>query len=498
MLVSLGIWIAALSYVSLAPGKSLNQQVNQLIPQPRLELATQGTARATISPVNTIYGSGWQTSLTALGRQPTDVQLTCPVATSIVAEDVHHLRVWIGVNDARTENGDGIVAITLRNRISGAVAWRTARRFTPEWTRLQIPFRPAISIPLREAEIVFDLGYRPQTIQITGLELADHGPSQDPEALPHSLTSYAGRESDAEWRFAALRRIQRTRRTTLTLKVTNRTGAPIKGQSVRIKQIGSAFQFGVSTEASPLDADRLRSIPGLEAVHFLSPVATDAEATAPQWLKNGPTIYVSRPNASGPWASILPPGTRSADASGALLAGYGMLSEGALDETRTDQLFRTWRSASTRNNEIAGFAESVLTEDTFVAPTTATTLLDRFAVLKAPILLTDFRVSSDDPALCRDALRDGLIVAYSHPAVKGFLVNERFLTRSPETRNVWDEWVGKRWRTDLTAKTDAQGIIKADVFQGEIEISTPSRSGPPSTRQLIVGKQPKTSKFVVP
>src|SRR5688572_23119345 len=61
--------------------------------------------------------------------------------------------------------------------------------------------------------------------------------------------SYAGRAEEAPWRVAAAQRIERYRKGTLRVVVTDRRGKPIPGATVRVSMRRHAFGFGSAVAA---------------------------------------------------------------------------------------------------------------------------------------------------------------------------------------------------------------------------------------------------------
>lgn len=112
-------------------------------------------------------------------------------------------------------------------------------------------------------------------------------------------------------------------------------------------------------------------------------------------------------------------------------------------------------------------------------------ITDRFATIVPHQSITEFDiVTNEDEQLAADYTRDVLIAVFSHPAYTSFLLwgfwegshwkpeaaswNRDW---SPRLRGaVFEEWIGKRWHTELTAKTDAEGRIAFRGFPGWYEI----------------------------
>ncbi|MGB9612170.1 MAG: endo-1,4-beta-xylanase, partial [Bryobacteraceae bacterium] len=112
-------------------------------------------------------------------------------------------------------------------------------------------------------------------------------------------------------------------------------------------------------------------------------------------------------------------------------------------------------------------------------------ILDRFARLGLPIVITEFDFATKDEELQAQFFRDFLIAAFSHPAVTDFLMwgfwegshwkpdgamIRRDWSEKPAYR-VWRELVWQRWRTDTAGVTSSAGAFALRGFLGDYEIT---------------------------
>ncbi len=109
-------------------------------------------------------------------------------------------------------------------------------------------------------------------------------------------------------------------------------------------------------------------------------------------------------------------------------------------------------------------------------------------------VITEFDVvtNGDDP-LAADYLRDSLIACFSHPAYDGFLLwgfwesshwlPDAALWKKDWTPKanalVWEDWIGNRWHTRLTLKSDANGIVAWRGFKGTYRAITGGKLSAP-------------------
>lgn len=110
---------------------------------------------------------------------------------------------------------------------------------------------------------------------------------------------------------------------------------------------------------------------------------------------------------------------------------------------------------------------------------------DQFAKVAPHQSITEYDiVTTEDEELAADYTRDVLISVFSHPAYTSFLL-WGFWERShwkPEAASwskdwsirkrgeVLEEWIGRRWHTEVTLQTDAAGGVKWRGFPGWYEV----------------------------
>jgi endo-1,4-beta-xylanase len=132
-------------------------------------------------------------------------------------------------------------------------------------------------------------------------------------------------------------------------------------------------------------------------------------------------------------------------------------------------------------------------------PAAALAILDRFAAFKLPILVTEFDINTQDEDYQAAYTRDYLTLCFSHPGVSGFLMwgfweGAHWLPQAAMMRKdwsekpnlaVWRELVLRRWWSDLTAHTDADGVARVRGFKGTYTVDAAGR-----TAAASIGDQP--------
>ena len=125
---------------------------------------------------------------------------------------------------------------------------------------------------------------------------------------------------------------------------------------------------------------------------------------------------------------------------------------------------------------------------------------DRFATLVPRQVVTEYDVVTNaDEELAADFTRDLLIACFSHPAYSGFLLwgfweDCHWKPEAASWNRDWsirgrgeilEEWLGRRWRTELKAVTDSAGRIAWRGFKGVYEVSR--ADGSPVLTPSLVG-----------
>lgn len=110
---------------------------------------------------------------------------------------------------------------------------------------------------------------------------------------------------------------------------------------------------------------------------------------------------------------------------------------------------------------------------------------DRFAAVVPHQCITEYDiVTTEDEELAADYTRDVLIAVFSHPAYTSFLLwgfwegshwkpaaaswNKDWSIR--KRGEVLEEWIGRKWHTEVTLKTNAKGKVKWRGFPGWYEV----------------------------
>lgn len=126
--------------------------------------------------------------------------------------------------------------------------------------------------------------------------------------------------------------------------------------------------------------------------------------------------------------------------------------------------------------------------------------IDLLATTGLPIVITEFDVNSSDEEFAADLLRDFLILCYSHPGMRGFIIwgfweSAHWIPQAAMFRSDWSErpsakvWrdlVLTKWRTRTAGKTDEQGVFKGDGYHGVYVVKV-TAGGRTETRRFPLG-----------
>jgi endo-1,4-beta-xylanase len=161
-----------------------------------------------------------------------------------------------------------------------------------------------------------------------------------------------------------------------------------------------------------------------------------------------------------------------------------------------DQLFRPGRQADEtyayldalkrEGLRIDGLGNQAHFDESFLpSPEELLKVTDRFAALVPRQVVTEFDiVTQADEELAADYTRDALIACFSHEAYSGFLLwgfweGRHWKEEAASWNRDWsirkrgevlEEWIGRRWHTSATLKTDRDGVIRWRGFPGEYEV----------------------------
>lgn len=189
-------------------------------------------------------------------RNTWDVQLQVPNATAVSAGDVMLASFYFRTEWAPNESAEGqteFVFELAKDPWTKSVSEPV--RASREWKQFLVGFTAAENYAAGEAQMIFRLGYSPETIDIADVKVENFGKQLTLADLPTTGITYDGIEADAPWRAAAAQRIEQNRKGTLQVLVQDASGAPVPNAEVHAVLVNHAFGFGTASPASRLASD---------------------------------------------------------------------------------------------------------------------------------------------------------------------------------------------------------------------------------------------------
>jgi endo-1,4-beta-xylanase len=207
--------------------------------------------------------------LTASKRPPNpwDVQLQVPVAFGLKKGDTLCVRFSVRAIKAQPETGEGITSVVVeRGESPYTKSLDLSIPASREWKQWSVPFSAIEDVPAGKVNVNFRLGYGQQILELQNISLTNFKVSKRPSELPRTKLNYAGSEPEATWRVEANERIEKYRKSALSITVVDqKTKKPIPGAQINVEQVRHAFAFGTAVAADQLfqtgpDADKYREV----------------------------------------------------------------------------------------------------------------------------------------------------------------------------------------------------------------------------------------------
>ena len=206
-------------------------------------------------------------------QQPADpwkFQLQTPSSGAVKTGDLLWARFFIRSSGSLNETGEGhttFVFETADDAHTKSIDLTVSAG--DEWREFCFPFISRSTLAAGDALVSLRAGFRPQTIEIGGVEVWNYGPGKKADSLPRTKVDYPGRAIDAPWRQEAADRIEKIRKGDFTVKVVAANGDPVPGAQVELKLRRHAFGFGSAIDSSLLlgdgpDSEKYRDVIDLD------------------------------------------------------------------------------------------------------------------------------------------------------------------------------------------------------------------------------------------
>jgi len=216
-----------------------------------------GTARPTFAILPHATPSlAYRAEVPAAGKYAYTVETKIKTILPVKNGDVALARFMARAPFARQESGEGALGFAFQ---LGFAPHDKSISITvtpgPEWKLYEIPFTLTRDFAAGDAVVALAFGELIQTIEIAHLEVLNFEQRATLDQLPCISFTYKGREADAPWRAAALKRIEQIRTAPLTIHVIDSAGHPLPGARVEARLIQSEFIFGSAIDDRIIVAD---------------------------------------------------------------------------------------------------------------------------------------------------------------------------------------------------------------------------------------------------
>ncbi|MBK8040510.1 MAG: endo-1,4-beta-xylanase [Verrucomicrobiaceae bacterium] len=142
--------------------------------------------------------------------------------------------------------------------------------------------------------------------------------------------------------------------------------------------------------------------------------------------------------------------------------------------------------------KVAGLGNQAHFHESYLpSPEHLLAVTDQFAKIVPHQSITEYDiVTTEDEELAADYTRDVLIAVFSHPAYTSFLLwgfweGSHWKAEAASWSKDWSirprgevlqEWIGRKWHTEVTVKTDAKGKVSWRGFPGWYEVTAQGRT----------------------
>lgn len=280
---------SAATVTELPAGKSLLAGDPLQVFVPDIDIAKKDARIAVVDAKGPGFSRAWRVDTMTDTVMPWHVDLTARIPFAVRKGDVGIVRFFARALKASDETGKALVEVTLQglggSRLVSHVGEFPVGR---EWQEIFVPFEWLHDLDARDGTVGLRFGYKRQSVEVGGITAVHYGRSVALTSLPQTRLSYPGREPGAAWRQQALDRIERVRKSDISLHVADASGRPVKGASVRIEQTRSAFQWGTALDMKRLVIDTPDNLRYREvALELFNSASTHNDLKWSAWERGG-------------------------------------------------------------------------------------------------------------------------------------------------------------------------------------------------------------------
>lgn len=180
-----------------------------------------------------------------------DAQIQLYTKGAVERGDLLILTFWGRTITSSDESGSAMTIPCFENTttfVASLAATGTGLALPGSWRRYRYVFTAVEDSESGASRLCMRAGFKPQTMQIAGLEVVNyHQVSNDlidTQSATQAPGDYYGREEDALWRQEALKRIEKYRVRDIRVEVTDENGVPVPDAEVSAAMTTSEFLWG--------------------------------------------------------------------------------------------------------------------------------------------------------------------------------------------------------------------------------------------------------------
>ncbi len=222
----------------------------------------EGYAQMTVgAATNMPFNEVLSITSTVMPENSYDIQLKCPIGFEVHEEELLLLTFYGRCQSTSDESGQGsALALFEKDGAPYTKSLFFSAGLESHWKKFYIPFRvkgnkTEKSFPARGTQLAFNLGFKPQQIELAEIRLHRYPSTVSMDELPCTVNDYEGSEADAAWRKEALARIDEVRKSDLQVRVVDAAGTPVPNAVVNVKMTRHQFRFGTAVNAWTMARD---------------------------------------------------------------------------------------------------------------------------------------------------------------------------------------------------------------------------------------------------
>lgn len=206
--------------------------------------------------IHSVDGDVLSIQVTAQPANTWDASFGVATTEKVQAGDI--LVVGFEFRGQATDGSGGAVAEFVFERggepYTKSVQYLAETESAKDWQTVWVRFKSKEDYDAGQAVCNFQLGYQKQSLQIRNFVAWNFRQEHDPESLPNTEMTYAGRSPDAAWRTDAGKRIDDLRRRDVTLSIVDIDRQP-GGDLAHVRLDRHDFDFGTAVSVPMIDGE---------------------------------------------------------------------------------------------------------------------------------------------------------------------------------------------------------------------------------------------------